>query len=56
MVEVKTTYVAVGFRVDKSNSVFYIKEADITRFFEKVRNAVVDKDPHFVSLRIVRTI
>lgn len=54
MVEKKTVYVAVGFRVDTSRSIFYFKEPDVIRFFEKLRNAVVDNNPDFVSLRMVK--
>lgn len=56
MVEKTTTYVAVGFRVDTSRSVFYFKEPDLIRFSNRLRDCIVTYDPDFVSLRMVKEV
>jgi len=50
----KTIYVAVGFKVNEPNSIFYFKEADLIRFSNRLRDAIVTYNPDFVSLRIVK--
>lgn len=47
-------YVAVGFRVNTSRSIFYIKDSSIDEFLVKLKHQIHLKDPDFVSLRTVR--
>lgn len=48
-------YVAVGFKVNKSRSIFYIKEDNLLAFLSLLEARIEAKDPDFVSLRMVRT-
>ena len=45
------TYVAVGFKVDKSRSIFYIKDPNIEIFIHKLLRRMSTTDPDFVSIR-----
>ena len=50
------TYVAVGFKVNTANSIFYFKDVNLEDFLEKLKVQIRKKEPDFISLRIVKTI
>ena len=45
--------VAVGFKVEEENSIFYIKETDFLKFMEKLKRRILETHPDFVSLRMI---
>jgi len=47
-------YVAVGFKVTSSRSIFYLKETTLVMFMAKLEDKIKAKNPDFVSLRMVR--
>lgn len=47
----KIIYVGVGFKVNRSRSIFYIKEQNPELFFQKLLMRTLSTDPDFVSIR-----
>lgn len=47
-------YIAVGFKVNKDRSVFYISddEHELAEFLNRLANKIDQTNPDFVSLRI----
>lgn len=49
-----TKFVAVGFKVNQSRSIFYIKSEGLDELLRKLRNSINHYEPDFVSLRMVK--
>jgi len=47
-------YVAVGFKVTQSRSIFYFNEENLNDFCRRLKAYIEKQDPDFVSLRMVR--
>lgn len=47
-------YVAVGFKINSSRSIFYVKEKTLDDFLASLEREIKKKSPDFVSLRFVR--
>jgi len=47
-------YVAVGFKVNRMKSIFYISDEEIANFLNRLANKMEEEEPDFVSIRCVR--
>jgi len=47
-------YVAVGFKITQSGSLFYFRDTDLERFLSELKKNIEKHDPDFVSLRMVK--
>jgi len=54
--EVEKKYVAVGFSVQESRSIFYFKQDDLDRFLELLGIKIRKTNPDFVSLRMIKKV